>query len=125
MSEVELKIEEILKGTQDPFFLVFERENNGMTRFYERNKEEIRKTIEQIIQNRKINLMQLYDLSVVYFEDKLVTYQEKNSELMEKLIAMSNVNSKNLKLLNIFAAMCENNPDILEKYISDLSDLLQ
>ena len=124
MSEVELKIEEVLEGTQDPFFLVFDRENDGTTKFYESNKEKIKSVIEEIIQNRKINLKQLYDLSIVYFEDKLITRQEENLELMQNLIRMSNVNSKTLRLLEIFTAMCKNDPDTLENHIDELSILL-
>lgn len=125
MNEVKLKIEEALKGTQDPFFLVFDVENDGNTEFFTKNKEEIKSVIEEIIQNRKITLKQLYDLLVIYFEDKLVIGYSEISDSMEKLIEISGINSKNLKFLKTFAYICEGNPDKLEECLNDLSDLLE
>jgi len=126
MSEVELKIEEILEGKQNPFWFVYDRDS--LTRkfndYYENNKEEIRKVIEEIIQKRKINLKQLDNLLIVYFENRFFKTDDKEIlKAVSQFAEKSKDNCKNIKLLIILSGMYADT-DAFEEHIRDISDLL-
>ena len=98
MNLVEQKIEEVLEEKQDPFWLVFEREKGGIAEFYKNNKNEIKAYIEKVISERKLTLMQLYNLCIIYFKDDTTT--QEATKRIEELISSTKKNYKNLKLLN-------------------------
>lgn len=122
-NEVTRKIMEVLEDKQDPYNFVFKKDTKReKDYFYVENKNEIMQTIEIIIcEHKKLTLLQLYNLILVYFEGNILN--QIVGEYIKKLATLSKSNSKNLRLLKSILEMTDDKRAI-ENSIKQMSKVL-
>ena len=118
---VEQVIKEVLKETTDlAYFFVFSANSidNEKTKYFEKNKVQIKKIILNIISKQKLSFDKFYNLILIYTEDDF-----KNLDSFFKKSIETKINDKNIKLLKLLIDM-EVDRNNLEDYLKGLDELI-
>ena len=118
---VEQVIKEVLKETTDlAYFFVFSANSidNEKTKYFEKNKVQIKNIILNIISTQKLSFDKFYNLILIYTEDNF----EKFDSFLKKSID-TKINDKNIKLLKILLDI-EVDRNYLENKLTSLAEVI-
>ena len=118
---VEQVIKEVLKETTDfAYFFVFSANSidNEKTKYFEKNKVQIKNIILNIISTQKLSFDKFYNLILIYTEDNF----GKFDSFLKKSID-TKINDKNIKLLKILLDI-EVDRNYLEDKLTSLAEVI-
>ena len=118
---VEQVIKEVLKENTDfAYFFIFSANSidNEKTKYFEKNKVQIKNIILNIISTQKLSFDKFYNLILIYTEDNF----GKFDSFLKKSID-TKINDKNIKLLKILLDI-EVDRNYLENKLTSLAEVI-